>query len=257
MTVNGLTKAVGFHGSFWVDPETLDLRRVELDADDIPLALKRSRVKLAIDYGLVAVGAGTFLLPQATEARVTTDLGLESRTMTRFSACHQFLAESSISFEERPVDQVAAETRTQAALPPRTILEVALATPIDRKTAAIGDLVRAEVRKEAKTRGGVVVPKGAVVEGRIVLLETRGSAPPTDALALRFTKIRIGASEIGLRASVVRCGTGYRAALGSLHSGGEALRYIDPRDPMRFWGGFLELPKGLALTLQTEAVAKR
>ena len=34
-------------------------------------------------------------------------------------------------------------------------------------------------------------------------------------------------------------------------------RYIKSQAMMLFWGGFMELPKGLAVTLQTEAVAAR
>jgi hypothetical protein len=136
-------------------------------------------------------------------------------------------------------------------------LEVGLATAIDRKTAATGDIVEAELRKQVKTKGGMAVPKGAVVEGRIVLLETRGSTPPTDLLSLRFTKLRYGSAQFRLRASVTRCGTGYRVPVGSPRGAGDVLRHIDPHSPMYFWGGFLELPKGLVLTLQTEATQPR
>jgi len=71
---------------------------------------------------------------------------------------------------------------------------------------------------------------------------------------LRFTKLRFGAEQVRLRASVVRYGTGYRAPPGAVRSSGDALRPIGLVGPMRFWGGFLELPKGLPLTLQTEAI---
>ncbi len=257
LTKNGAQALLAFHGSFWVNPETLELMRAELEAEDIPPALKTSGAILAIDYGLIAVGAGSFLLPQATDLRLVSDRGLESRTITRFSECRQFVAESSISFEEPPVERVAKLNDADSALPPGVRLEVELAAPIDRKTAATGDVVKANLRTDARTKGGILVPKGAAVEGRIVLLEARGIASPSDLLALRFTALRFGARQVGLRASVVRCGTGYRAAAGSPRGAGEALRHIDPGNPMHFWGGFLELPKGLALTLQTEAVPTR
>jgi hypothetical protein len=256
ITQNGVTVAVGFHGSFWVDPETLDLTRVELDADTIPAAFKRRSVKIAIDYGLVAVGTGDFLLPQLTDVSTVTDRKLENRTTTRFSQCRQFLAESSISFEEKSVDQAAKPDEARTALPPGMILEATLATPIVRKTAATGDLVQAEVRKEVKTRNGVVVPQGAIVEGRIVLLEARGSTEPADALAVRFTKVRFGTSEVSLRARLVGCGVGYRGGyIASRWAGGA--NYISSQATMLFWGGFQELSQGLPLMIETEAVAAR
>jgi len=254
LSKDGAQAVVGYHGSFWVDPESLELVRVEIEGDDIPPALKMSSAKLAIDYGLLKAGAGSFLLPLATDVRLTSNGGLESRTITRFSQCHQFLAESTISFDDRPVEQVAKQDGEGAELPPGLTLDVALATAIDRKTAAAGDVVEAELRKQVKTKGGIVVPKGARLEGRIVLLETDGTAQPLDLLALRFTKLRFGAEQVRLRASVVRYGTGYRAPPGAVRSSGDALRPIGLVGPMRFWGGFLELPKGLPLTLQTEAI---
>ena len=255
---NGVAAVVGFHGSFWVDPATLELSRLEIETDGIPPELHTSSARLAIDYGVVAVGAGSFLLPRATDVRLVSDRGLESRTITRFTQCRQFLAESSIAFEDRPVEQVAKKSDGGAELPEGVILEVALTTPIDRKSAATGDVITAEVRKEAKVKGGIVVPKGAVIEGRIVLLETRGAAlEPYDLLTLRFTKLRGGAGQIDLRAGAIRCGAGYRVPAGLPREAASGLRGISPRSPMNFSGGFVELPTGLALTLQTEAVAAR
>lgn len=257
ITQNGVTVAVAFHGSFWVDPESLDLMRVELEADNIPPAFKRASAKVAIDYALIAVGAGSFLLPQLTDVRVVTDRKLENRATTRFSECHQFLAESSISFEEQSVEQAAKQHEAGTVLPAGMMIEAALSAPIVRRTAATGDLVKAEIRKEVKIRDGVVVPKGAIAEGRTVLLETRGSQQPTDALAVRFTRLRFGTSEIGLRARVVHCGTGYRGGFAGILPPGGLVYYSDLPAAMHFWGGFLELPKGLALTLETEAVPLR
>ncbi len=251
ITQNGVTAAVGFHGSLWVDPERLELTRVELDADHIPPAFRRRSVKIAIDYGLVAVGTGSFLLPQFTDVSTVTDRKLENRTSTRFSECRQFLAESSISFEEKSVDQAAKQNDARAVLPPRMILEAALATPIVRKTAATGDLVQAEVRKEIRSKNGVVIPQGAIVEGRIVLLESRGSTQPADALAVRFTRVRFGTSEVSLSARLVGCGTGYRGGfIGRGWVGGA--RYVNSQATMLFWSGFEELAPGLALTLETD-----
>jgi hypothetical protein len=258
LTRNGAQAVVGYHGSFWVDPATLELVRVEIESDGIPPALHTSSTTLAIDYGLVAVGAGSFLLPLATDVRMVSDRGLQSRTITQFSQCRQFLAESSISFEDRPLQQASKTSDAAAGLPPGMILEVALTASIDRKTAAAGDVVKAEVRKEVRAKGGIVIPKGAVLEGRILRLETRGDAgQQRDLLAIRFTKVSAGSGQATLRASVTRCGTGYRAAPGSPRGAADLLRHIDPRGPMSFWGGFVELPKGLALTLATEAVPPR
>ena len=237
---------VAYHGSFWVDPETLDLMRLEIEGDDITPKLKMSSAKLAIDYERVAVGAGTFLLPRATDVRMAGTSGLEDRAVARFTGCRQFLAESSLSFDDRPVAPAPIDNDPGAELPAGLNLDVVLAAPIVRKTAAVGDVVQAELRKEVKTKGGVMVPKGAVVDGRIVTLETHGSAQSADLLGLRFTRIRFGAKQVRLRAAVVKCGAGYRAVAGLQPWAEDGLLVSQ--------GGFLALPKGLGLTLQTEAV---
>ena len=237
---------VAYHGSFWVDPETLDLMRLEIEGDDIPPKLKMSSAKLAIDYERVAVGAGTFLLPRATDVRMAGTSGLEDRAVARFTGCRQFLAESSLSFDDRPVAPAPIDNDPGAELPAGLNLDVVLAAPIVRKTAAVGDVVQAELRKEVKTKGGVMVPKGAVVDGRIVTLETHGSAQSADFLRLRFTRIRFGAKQVRLRATVIKCGAGYRAVAG--------LRPWAEDGLLVSQGGFQELPKGLELALQTQAV---
>ncbi len=251
---NGAQAVVGFHGSFWVDPATLEFTRLEIETDNIPPALKTGSAKLAIDYGPVAVAGGTFLLPQSTDVRVVGERGLETRTITRFSGCRQFLAESSISFEERPAETAAKTKDVESAVPPGVYLDVALLTPINRKTAAAGDTVEALVRKTVKTMSGVVIPKGAMVEGRIVLLETHSSPEMNDLLLLRFTGLRSAGNQSHLLASVVRYATGRRSTFGASDWGLNDQHQILPGSPMQFWGGFLELPKGFGLRLQTEAL---
>ena len=40
LRVDGREAVVGFHGSFYADPMTLDVRRIEVEVEDIPAALK-------------------------------------------------------------------------------------------------------------------------------------------------------------------------------------------------------------------------
>ncbi len=251
VTANGISARVGFHGSFWVDPETLDLRRVEISADNLPPELQRSSADLAIDYALVAVGTGRFLLPKATEVRVVTDAGLENRTITDFSGCRQFLAESSISFEERPLEQTKKKDDVADELPAGLSLDADLTSPINRLTASTGDAVEAELRREARTRSGLILPKGAVLEGRIVMLERHGINRPYDLLMLRFAALRIGGRRMRLQASTT---AGIRGGAGPI--GYRTMGRSDTTGPMVFWGGFMELAKGFGLTLRTEAVPR-
>ena len=252
-TRDGARAVIGYHGSFWVDLESLELMHLDIEGDDIPAELKTSGVKLGIDYALVAVGAGSFLLPQATDVRVISDRGLESRTVTSFSGCRQFVAQSRISFGEKPLEQAAKPGGAGGELPAGLTLEAEWAAPINRRTAAAGDVVQVRLRKGVKAKGGIAIPKGAVVEGRILRLETFGSAPRCDVLAVRFTKVRFGAAELGMRAVVSEFSRGRRVHPGALDWSEEESHRIRPGSPMFLWGGFSELQEGLAVTLRTEA----
>ena len=239
-----LAAVVGYHGSFWVDRKTLEVTRLEVEADDIPAGLKISSAKMAIDYGTVRVGTGDFLLPQATEARLVSDGIMESRTVTRFSNCRQFGAQSTISFEDKPPAEVGPENKSGIEFPGGVPLSTSLVTPIERKTAAVGDPVEVRLRRAVRIGDGIVIPKGAMVEGRILRLEIHDSWPrPVDLLLLRFTKLRFGEKQVRLQASVIQFGADESAY---------PWHEIDPGAPITFLGGFEKLNSGFKLTLRTE-----
>lgn len=58
---------VGYHGSFWADPKTFDLVRLDIQADDIPFGIGVVAAATRIDYGPVRIGATDVLLPQSAE----------------------------------------------------------------------------------------------------------------------------------------------------------------------------------------------
>src|SRR5690349_11004732 len=63
LRVNDREAVVGFHGSFYADPVTLDVRRVEVAAEDIPIVLGVLEAETTVDYARVEIGDEAFLLP--------------------------------------------------------------------------------------------------------------------------------------------------------------------------------------------------
>jgi hypothetical protein len=245
LSVEGARWIVGFRGSFWVDPETLDLTRLEAEADDIPPELRGVSAKTVIEYALIKIGRSEFLLPRFTDFRLTRGPGIEDRNITHYSQCRQFAVESNISFGDQPAERRAERIREGAALPPGTILETELVTPILRATSAVGDMVEATVRRQVRSKKGqVLAPKGAIVDGRILLLESEG---PRDALGLRFDRLRFGGTSVKLDVSVVRCSGTYLSGLGKYRG----LDDVQPGPILLFWSGLQTLPKGVRLRLQT------
>jgi len=61
-----LTPAYG--GSIWVDPQTARVRRIEIQARDIPSDFPMDTVESAVDYSFVLIGETSFLLPVHAES---------------------------------------------------------------------------------------------------------------------------------------------------------------------------------------------
>jgi hypothetical protein len=195
----GARKAVvGYHGSFWADPMSLDLRRLEVIADDIPLELGLSSASERVDYTRVPMGEGTSLMPSASELRMMDLGGSESRNQIRFTACRKYSGESVVSFAEPSEESTAtpeARPVKEVELPPGMELGLTLSEAIELKNSAVGDPVEARLSGDVKFNRRVLLPKGAVAMGRISMLRR---TPDFTTVGMIFTEI---AAE-GLHASV-------------------------------------------------------
>jgi hypothetical protein len=170
--VAGDDAMVGFHGSFWVDSENLDLKRLEVHADDIPPRLRLVSASTAVEYQRVQIGTGEFLLPSLSEMEIVDLTGSLNRNRTRFEACRQYTGESTISFDDPALDeQKPKEIRTLDA-PGGLGLDIALETAIRGSGAAVGDPVKAVLKNDIKLPDGTKVAKGALVHGRVTFLRS-------------------------------------------------------------------------------------
>lgn len=160
---------VPYHGSFWADAGSLDLIRLEVRADEIPEELGISRLVTNIRYAMSRIGGPSFLLPRSAEVQLTPPSGMIRRNRIEFTNCRQYLAESVVKFEaaEAAPAAGAAPPVKQIDLPADLSLAVSLETPIDSETSAVGDAIRARVPKDVKQDGRLIVPRGAILNGRI------------------------------------------------------------------------------------------
>jgi hypothetical protein len=178
---------VGYHGSFHVDPKTLDLERLEVVADDIPVELGLSSATDRVDYARMTIGDGQFLLPAGSELSMVDMRGQESRNRVRFASCRQFTGESVLSFGEPPPETAAATPVREVGLPPGLGLTLSLLDEINTEAAAVGDPVRALLDHDLKHKGQLLFPKGAVASGRVTRLERRSEYT---ILGLEFFEIQ-------------------------------------------------------------------
>jgi hypothetical protein len=91
---------VGYHGSFDADPASLDLERIDVIADDIPLELGLSRAEDRVEYARTEIGSGDFLLPSSSELTMVNLDASENRNQVRFESCRQFTGESVLTFDD-------------------------------------------------------------------------------------------------------------------------------------------------------------
>lgn len=183
---------VGYHGAVWVDAETLDLVRLEVVADEIPPALPISSAEESLEYARVRIGEVDFLLPSSSELILRDLGGNESRNTTRFTNCRQFAGESVLSFADAPdtPEPVKPAAPERIVLPGGLEVDLRLDTAVGPGASAVGDEVRATVVRDSKQKGRVLIPKGAVVAGRLVRLQ-RQSRPRSVEWSVGFDFTRV------------------------------------------------------------------
>ncbi len=72
-TVTGMNNrqiTVGFHGQVFVDSATRNVRRISLDADDIPRDFPTHATTIGVDYDYVAINGHDYLMPISAEVRL-------------------------------------------------------------------------------------------------------------------------------------------------------------------------------------------
>lgn len=192
---------VGMRGSFWADPETYDLRRVEIHAEEIPPELLYTDVLTSIKYERVRIGESDILLPQAAELDTVDTLGEENRDAIEFTHCQGFHTESSVNFgsaDEKPFAVAPAPPRApvaEGALPADLRVAVALAAPLD-DGQDVGSVIEGKVTGNVSLKGRVLIPAGAQVKGRIRRLEHYSEDGGYYIVALEFTRIELPESNL-------------------------------------------------------------
>lgn len=202
--VSGGSGIVGEKGSFWADPETFELLRFEVYADDIPSSLPVSEVSIMSNFARMRIGDADIMLPQNAEMRMLQLGGEESVNQFEFTHCRSYRAESSISFEtaDAPIAKPEAPSAAPAPLPPAApaaivpaglIVPVTLTTALDNDSA-VGALLEGRISADVPLKGKVLIPQGASIHGRIRRLERYTDSGGYFVVGLEFTEVQAGFS---------------------------------------------------------------
>jgi hypothetical protein len=188
---------VGIHGSYWVDPQTYDVQRLEMNADEFPPTLPVTEMTTSINYQRTRLGNDlVVLLPQVAEFRLVMSSGEIHHNRIEFTHCRVFGATSTIHFKatdsaEQPFAfGVASVDETLRSLPGGLLIAVKLRSRI-LGDMAVGTLIDGEVVGNVGAKHAVVIPAGSPVRGRIRRMERYTEPFPYFIVGLEFTEVEV------------------------------------------------------------------
>ena len=161
---------VGHHGTFWVDRKRLDLVELDATADRIPGPLRVKKLERVLQYARGRIGSADVPLPQLAVLAATRRNGDGVKTEVRFRNCHQYAVDTIVRFDQPDAAHAGSGVSTPVVLPEEFDVELTLEGELDSDTAAVGDPVRARLQGDIRRGREIVLPKGAVVRGRITQL---------------------------------------------------------------------------------------
>lgn len=104
----------GYQGKIWVDRETARVLRVEQEATEIPTDFPIRAASREIDYDWVAIGDIKYLLPLASDVRLTSrhrDQSYESRNQIRFRNYQKYGTEVKILDDEETIEEAPKDEK--------------------------------------------------------------------------------------------------------------------------------------------------
>jgi hypothetical protein len=89
----------GFRGYMWADETSFDLIRLHIEATDLTPELLLRSATTEIDYARASLDGKSYLIPSSAEIVTVFTNGAESRNQIRFSNCHKYGVESTLTFQ--------------------------------------------------------------------------------------------------------------------------------------------------------------
>lgn len=190
ITANNSMAVVGSKGSFWFDPTTLDLIRLDEYGVSIPQRLGLEETVVQTVYARTPISGANALLPKHSDLTMTHFSGEANRAAIEFSQCHEYRTESTISFDApaAEIPQAPKPAVREIDLPPGLTVPIDFETAIDSKTSSVGDTLHGRVAEDVQLNGAVRIPRGAQATGHLRKLDRRTSASAA-AVGVDLTEI--------------------------------------------------------------------
>ncbi|MBV8570165.1 MAG: hypothetical protein JO319_06110 [Acidobacteriaceae bacterium] len=100
ISVGGQALRPAYSGSVWIDKASAEVRRIEMQADNIPKDFPLDSIQWAVDYDEVSLGTSKFLLPvHADNLGCQRGSPICTKNSTDFRDYHKYTGESTITFK--------------------------------------------------------------------------------------------------------------------------------------------------------------
>lgn len=191
VTNKGRSATVPYHGSFWATVDGDELLRLTVLADDIPLSVGVDKFATQIDYQTLHLGSKPFIVPQRTRLSMLLSTGVESVNETRFTDCRSFVGSSTLSFDDSTARFYVTKTEKieNVEVPIDLSLSVRLTTLIDSETAGVGTPIEAVLARDVPFGTDSVLPKGALLRGRLRRFEYYGGDDEHHVVGIEFQEL--------------------------------------------------------------------
>lgn len=183
---------VPFHGSFSVRASDLRLTNLSVVPDAIPEDSQICSVETEMQYQVLKISGQDALIPSLFVLKLDDADHLYTVSRSEYSQCHAFKAESTLRFDvyDSAASTAIRQPEIEEHLSPGTLLHIALQTPIDDQTSYTGDAVEGVLLNPIKLKGAhAAIPKGAVVNGVITMLEDRKEPKQHFFLSIEFDRL--------------------------------------------------------------------
>ena len=199
VTVPNGSGMVAEQGSFWTDPVSMDLLRLDGEAIDIPPLLPMASMEYSVQYARTRVGEHDTVLPQQATLLMRLVGNGDDFDRFDFTHCRVFQSESAVHFdtgdsaagEPPPAGPVhtASPPAAHDTIPALLAVSIELTTPITDRDP-VGEIVEGRVVGAVRHKGRIAIENGALVRGRLRRNEWY-TARGRFIVGLEFTEIRV------------------------------------------------------------------
>jgi hypothetical protein len=186
--------SMAYEGKFWIDPQNAELRRLTIEVPKPPRGSETCRVETTINYQRARIGSSDFLLPQLTVLDMWIPDGERHENRIEYASCRAFQSESVFHADTDTIAGVSLAAQTPITIPLGVTIKIALRSTISSASSFAGDAIEGQLLYPI----GTVVPKGAIVRGRIVRFEHEYQPSNYVALGLEFHSIEVNGTEVPL-----------------------------------------------------------